>query len=104
MLYLAIILFGVFLYAAGNFLFGKKRHGGKRLILLVAGLFAIGMAVLLGCISIAQRDEGAGLFFVVFLFLFGLVALVVGIWLVIRSFSADAKTIEKTFDSLTDSF
>lgn len=96
----ALILAGILLYGIGNLAFGKKQHGGKRLILLVFGVCASGMGGLLIAASVVFWSDGTSRIFVCLLFAAGLALVGSGGYATWLSFSGDNAKIEKAFDSL----
>lgn len=105
--YGALLLAGILLYGVGNLALGKRRQGGKRLVILIAGLFMIGMAGVVGwCVVSLWSDAkswkgcvGAGL-----LALLGAAGVGGGVHFLFLAFSQNMKKVDKTFDSITDAF
>jgi hypothetical protein len=96
--YLGIVILGILVFALGNLLLGKKKNGGKRFVIFLAGAFLTGLGAMI--ILVASKAGDWSEAFTWCLSVAGLFGLLIGIWLVASSVKATNEKIEKVFDSI----
>ena len=96
--YLGIIILGILVFAIGNLVLGKKRNGGKRFVICLAGAFLTALGTIIIFVAVKAGDWNEP--FTWCLSAGALAILPLGIWLTVSGISAKNEKIEKVFDSI----
>jgi len=96
--YVAISIVGIILYFIGNFFFGKRNEGGKRLIVAVVGIIfgVVGYWMISSCGNALLNERFPdGLYAILGIMIFGF-----GVYLFLVALFASQNRINKWFDGV----
>jgi hypothetical protein len=97
---LGILVAGVILFLAGNYLFGHNNSGGKRLIIFVVGILAVGLGAIMTLIPLKAGEWNE--WFTYCIFGMGIIFTGSGFVLLLSSICAGKEKIDRVFDKITD--
>lgn len=95
-----VLVIGLILYFAGNYIIGQNNSGGKRLIIFFTGLLAVATGAIFTFLPIKEGELNE--WFTFFILGMGIMSTLFGITFLMASICAGKERIDKVFDKITD--